>query len=480
MSPRGIKTDLEREKAHIAQQMLTAFFVLAKTARVYETNNDSYRGQLTRFHNLFKQYIEDNYSCTIKLVSGRLFVDDQFVKIDGDDRIGIGPMLARWEELGIGGMIFGDSLAADETTGLLHLLSSFTAGRGEPCEKFNDQLDQEGIDSISVFKPEINDTDHLVEMEDRQRLRKEARQTFFRAVSVVKDVIRKTQQKEAISVARTRRVIHTIIDQISENESALLELASIKNFDDYTYAHSVNVSIYSLALGFRLGLNRMELSELGFAALFHDIGKMELPHELITKKGRFDEFDWSQMYNHPLLGAMTVADTLKLDSHAARAMAVAFEHHIHPDFSGYPRLMEKRPINLYSRIVSITDSFDALTSGRVYIKEPIPADEVLRKLMYQMKVKFDPFLLKMFVNIIGIYPVGSLVLLSDKSLGIVTRVNRVEPTRPEIRLIADIGGPLDPPQWCDLADPGTRAIEILRIIDPEEYGIDTASYILSD
>ena len=471
---------LDREKVHAAQQMLTAFFVLAKTARVYESDNESYRSRLNRFYNLLRKYMGESHNCTVKLVSERFFVDDQFVKIDSDDRIGVRPMMARWNELGIGGLAWGDSVTPEHTTILIRLLAEFKISSGNPWEQLNNQLAHEGVDSILIMARTNLDDEQLVDVEERQRIRQEARTTFFRAIATVKDVMVSVDREEAISVARTKRVVHTIIDKISEDESALIELASIKDFDEYTYAHSVNVSIYSLALGFRLGLDRRALSELGLAALFHDIGKTKLPRDLITKKDRFDESDWAQMRRHPALGAMTLAKTLSLDSNTARAMAVAYEHHINLDGSGYPALPEPRLTNLYSRIVSIADSFDALTSGRVYIKTPISPDEALGKLVNQISVKFDPFLMRLFVNMIGIYPVGSLVLLTDKSLGLVTRANRDECDRPMLRIIADPGGHKKPPQWCDLTDPDRREVGIVRLIDPKEHDIDLTGYILSD
>jgi HD-GYP domain-containing protein (c-di-GMP phosphodiesterase class II) len=339
---------------------------------------------------------------------------------------------------------------------------------------------QEGIDSVSFIDRTRLQQDHQIDLEERQRIRRQARDTFFRAITAVKSIILTAERDEPVSVSTTKRVVHSIIDQVSTDESALIELASIKDFDDYTYAHSVNVGIYALTLGSRLGLNRRELSELGFAALFHDIGKVKLPHDLVTKADRFDEFDWDQMRQHPILGAMTIAGTMKLDSYSARAMVAAFEHHVNPDGTGYPALPEQRPTNLYSRIIAIADTFDALTSGRVYIKHPIPPVEVLRKMMYKMSVKFDTFLLKLFVNIIGIYPIGCLVLLSDRRLGIVTRANKHEMNRPVLRLIADRSGVLASPEFYDLAEPANRSVDIIRCLDPEQYGIDVTAYILTD
>lgn len=471
---------LNRERVHAAQQMLTAFFVLAKTARVYETNNDSYRGQLTRFCELLRQYMDENFGCTVKVIKKRLFVDDQFVNIDSDDRIGVRLMLDRWDELSIGGIVFGDSFTPEDITALVHVLWTFAIPGGDPFEQISRRLAREGIDSISLIDRARLNEDSDIDLEDRQKLRRQARDTFFRAIRNVKEVMLVSDRKEPIVVSRTKRIVHSVIDQVSSDGSALMELASIKDFDEYTYAHSVNVSIYALTLGFRLGLNRQELSELGVAALFHDLGKVKLPRELVTKDSRFDDFDWVQMRRHPVLGAMTIVDTMRLDGHSARAVAAAYEHHINVDGTGYPPLPEPRSTNLHSRIIAIADAFDALTSGRVYIKHAFSPDEVLRKLMYQMSTKFDAFLLKMFVNIIGIYPIGALVLLSDKGLGIVTKTNQAEMSRPEVRLIADCNGRKEAPEWFDLADSANRSVDIVRCLDPKQYDINITKYILSD
>jgi HD-GYP domain-containing protein (c-di-GMP phosphodiesterase class II) len=471
---------IDRGRVQAAQQMLTALFVLAKTARVYESNNDSYRTQLTRFLDLLTAYLDGRSGCSIKFVTERLFVDDQFVHFDADERIGPQLLLARWGELGIGGITLGDTVQPEQINTLLKILWTFSPSGGNPFSQTAAALADAGVDSVWLTAQEQLRPTHKIADEERTRMRQQARQTFVRAMTVVKDMMSGSPAQQPVLVSRAKRVIHTIIDQIAQDESALMELTSIKDFDEYTFAHCTNVSIYSLTLGLRLGLERMGLSELGFAALFHDMGKVKLPLDLVNKRDRFNEFDWAQMHRHPVLGAMTIAKTFRLDAHTAHAITAAYEHHINPDHTGYPTLPEPRPLHLYSRIISIADNFDALTSGRVYIKEPIPPDEVLRKLMHQMSAKFDPFLLKLFVAVIGIYPVGSLVLLSNQSLAIVCKTNQAELTRPEVRVIADTGGNVDPPQFCDLADSAGRGIDIVRIVDPRQYDLDLTRYILSD
>ncbi|MCP4566920.1 MAG: HD domain-containing protein [FCB group bacterium] len=471
---------VDKQKQRLAHELLTSFFILSKTARLYESDNESYLSHADQFFEKFHQFREVRHSTTIKMVRNRFFADDQFVNIIKDDRIGVYSVIERWAELGIGGLIIGDTVNPEQMDIFIHLLWTFEDPEGDPFRKLAVRLTESGVDSISLMPRQKFMDRSKMTAESRRLIRQQTRDTFFRSIGVVKEALSAASQDQKIPVARTKRVVHSIIDQITEDEAALIELASIKDYDEYTYAHCTNVCIYSVTLGFHLGLGRKELAELGFAALFHDIGKIKLPNDLITKPDRYDEYDWAQMHQHPVLGAMTVAKTLRLDSNSARAMAVAFEHHINPDYSGYPQLPEPRPINLYARIVSIADSFDALTSGRVYIKNAIPPDEVLRKLMYQMKAKFDEFLMRIFVGIVGIYPIGTLVLLNDDSFAIITRTNPDFLHRPEVRVIADRQGERKEVVWVDLADESNGDLDIVRIIDPKKYDLDMSRYILND
>jgi len=275
--------------------------------------------------------------------------------------------------------------------------------------------------------------------------------------------------------------VHNLIDHISRDESSLIELAAIKDYDDYTYAHSTNVCIYSLTLGVRLKMDRARLSQLGFAALFHDVGKVKLPSDLIKKPDAYDENDWLQMQQHPLLGAKTILRNMKLELHTARGARGAFEHHINQDFTGYPKLKyKKRQTNLFSKIIAIADSFDALTSGRIYVKKSIPPDEVLKKMHYQMAVKYDPFLLKIFTNIVGIYPAGSLVLLSTEELALILTNNKDDPAKPCVKLLGDKEKLFEEPVWADLSLPEHTARNIVRMVDPARYGLQVKDFILGD
>jgi HD-GYP domain-containing protein (c-di-GMP phosphodiesterase class II) len=460
-------------------RFINAFFVLYKTARIIEENNVTLQRQLDNFWDQLSPRLKEEDAVLVKVVSGRYFVNDQMVKFDDEGLSGAASVVAEWKLLGMGGVRFFSEVDKQQVAATFKLLSSVKPS-AENVESLSEKLKSHGLGQVQLLSAkEVGADLPSVSQEVRRQLRSMARKSFFTAVTVVQEVVVNTQQDREINISKTRRVVHSLIDHIMRDESSLLELAAIKDFDDYTYAHSTNVCVYALTLGVRLGLDRARLSQLGFTALFHDIGKVKLPVDLISKPDAFDENDWIQMQRHPMLGAKTILRNLKIDTHTARAARGAFEHHINSDFTGYPTLhYKRRPPDLFSKIISIVDSFDALTSGRIYLKKNLSPDIVFKKLRYQMKVKFDPFLLKLFNDVIGIYPAGSLVLLTTDEIALVLTNNDEDKARPYIKIVGDRNGLLDEPIWVDLSLDTEEERKIVRQIDPERYGLDSKDFIL--
>lgn len=474
---------LEKERLEIAgkddQSLINALFILFKTAQYVEASNATYLTQSSKFYVIFRRLAEEYGKISVKAIDGRIFICDKLVKFDSDGLVRARNVMDSWHLLGIGGMILDDSLDNRKLDKFIHLLATIKL-RENNMESISQRLIDLGIDGITLLSIEEKEKKPALSLEKRTILKRAARANFFRAISVVEDVMARAAENREVDLGQAKRVVHSMIDQIAEEESYLIELTSIRDFDEYTYAHSTNVCVYALTIGVRLGLERQRLSELGFAALFHDIGKVKLPGDLIRKPDAYDENDWIQMQRHPRLGAKTILRNLRFDRHVARAARAAMEHHINEDFTGYPSLIEKRPTNLFSKIISIVDTFDALSSGRVYLKKAIPPDEVLRKMMYQMSVKFDAFLLKLFVNVVGIYPAGTMILLSSDELAVVSKTNPANLSRPCVRIVGDRSGPFKEYPDLDLAQAENASRKIVRIIDPAKYKIDLKNFILSD
>lgn len=474
----------ESRTSHLAGQeqehLVIAFFALYKMARLVDRSNRTFTDKRDDFYQRLMAELEREGEAAIKVHKSRYFVNEQMVRLSKDTLTSAAAVVDEWTTLGIGGVRFTGDVTPEQIDTFFGAMTSERA-TDENREALAGQLVSLGIDTIELFgTTEVTEASQAPE-DRRRHFRKIARSSFFRSISTVQEVMATVADDRDINVGKTKRVVHSLIDHIMQDESSLMELTSIKDFDDYTYAHSTNVCIYSLTIGVRIGLDRARLSELGFAALFHDVGKVRLPKDLISKPGAYDENDWAQMQRHPLLGAKTILRNMELNMHTARAARGAFEHHINMDFTGYPLLRyDRRDPNLFSKIIAIADTFDALTSGRVYIKKAIPADEVIRKMRFQMTVKFDPLLLRVFVDVVGVYPSGSLVLLSTQQLAVVLTQNESDKSRPYVKIVGDRDGLYDTPTWADLSDPQFGDCRIIRMVEPEKYGLDLQRFILQD
>ncbi len=463
------------------EKLLNSFFVLYKTARIVDKANASFKKQSDTFFECLKAAAQHFGDVEVKLVSGRYFVNEMMVRFDEKGLSGAEGVVTEWKKIGIGGVRFEQNIAKNDVENFFIFMASVKPN-SENIEEIIKRLKNENLSSIQLLSlAELQKNHSVISEQVRKQFRQAARKTFFRAMSVAKDCMASVAEGQEVNTGKTKRVVHSLIDHITRDESSLIELAAIKDYDDYTYAHSTNVCIYSLTLGVRIGMDRGRLSQLGFAALFHDVGKVKLPQDLIRKPDAFDENDWIQMQQHPLLGAKTILRNMKLDVHTARCARGCLEHHINNDFTGYPQLkFKKRITNLFSKIIAIVDSFDALTSGRLYVKKPIPPDEVLKKMHFQMAVKFDPFLLKVFTNVVGIYPAGSLVLLTTEELALILTNNEKNPAAPYIKIVGNKEGLMKEPIWADLSLPENIDRKIVKMVDPARYGLQARDFILGD
>jgi HD-GYP domain-containing protein (c-di-GMP phosphodiesterase class II) len=289
---------------------------------------------------------------------------------------------------------------------------------------------------------------------------------------------------QAVSVKRAKRVVQSMVDLLLQEESTLLGLTTLRSHDEYTHHHSVNVCILSLAMGQRLGYPKKKLTELGVAALFHDMGKASISPEILNKPTDFTEEEWQIMRRHPILGVKYIIKLKGINEMTIRMVTGVFEHHLNYDLSGYPKLDTKWELSLLGRIISIVDCYDALTSSRVYNRVPYPPDKALKFMLNKSGRAFDPVLIKIFINSIGIFPIGTLVFLNTNEMGVIvqTSSNPERMDRPKVKIIADASGNEVDGDIIDLSElnekTGQFNINILKIIDSTKYKIDVSRYFL--
>jgi HD-GYP domain-containing protein (c-di-GMP phosphodiesterase class II) len=277
----------------------------------------------------------------------------------------------------------------------------------------------------------------------------------------------------------TVRLTEHLAELISEDPAQALLLTTVKSYDEYTYHHMVNVCILSLALAGAIGLSHEQSIALGIGGLLHDVGKVKVPQEVLQHDGLLNEEQWRLIQRHPVDGAGLVAVTTRDPLHPA--VSIVLEHHAAYDASGYPSLSGGRVPSLPSRIVSVADCFDAITSKRSY-RKPEERRQALAILQTGAGRSFDPRVVRTFVRLVGLFPVGSLVQLSTGEVGVVVRNHERALGRPTIRLVLDAEGNAGEATEIDLSEKmreGAFRWSIVRTIDPVEIGIDMLSLLAS-
>jgi HD-GYP domain-containing protein (c-di-GMP phosphodiesterase class II) len=277
----------------------------------------------------------------------------------------------------------------------------------------------------------------------------------------------------------TVRLTEHLAELISEDPAQALLLTTVKSYDEYTYHHMVNVCILSLALARAIGLSHEQSIALGIGGLLHDVGKVKVPREVLQHDGLLNEEQWRLIQRHPVDGAGLVAVTTRDPLHPA--VSVVLEHHAAFDGSGYPSLSGRRVASLPSRIVSVADCFDAITSKRSY-RKPEERRQALAILQMGAGRSFDPRVVRTFVRLVGLFPVGSLVQLSTGEVGVVVRNHEHALGRPTIRLVLDAEGSAAEATEIDLSEKlpdGAFRWSVVRTIDPVEMGIDMLSLLAS-
>jgi HD-GYP domain-containing protein (c-di-GMP phosphodiesterase class II) len=277
----------------------------------------------------------------------------------------------------------------------------------------------------------------------------------------------------------TVRLTEHLAELISEDPAQALLLTTVKSYDEYTYHHMVNVCILSLALARAIGLSHEQSIALGIGGLLHDVGKVKVPREVLQHDGLLNEEQWRLIQRHPVDGAGLVAVTTHDPLHPA--VSVVLEHHAAFDGSGYPSLSGRRVASLPSRIVSVADCFDAITSKRSY-RKPEERRQALAILQTGAGRSFDPRVVRTFVRLVGLFPVGSLVQLSTGEVGVVVRNHEHALGRPTIRLVLDAQGSAAEATEINLSEKlpdGAFRWSVVRTIDPVEMGIDMLSLLAS-
>jgi HD-GYP domain-containing protein (c-di-GMP phosphodiesterase class II) len=469
----------DEKYSKIGPEFFKSFYTILKTASLYEVNNNRYISQAGEFRQLVAEIFTEEPNLIFVFKEGYFFLNDLRIKLDQSDEEASSYFKDKFESLNVSGVNIYSKADSREIDRFIFGLTHFKApqDKDEANEQFKEKLEKLQIGNIILVKITENLIEKKASTEKSEITKIKARKTFFKAIGAVQEIVSHAKSGNSINLAKTKRIVQGMVDQVIENESTMVELTVLRDFDEYTYVHSVNVCVLALVLGFHLGLDKKRLSDLGVAALLHDIGKINLPIELVNKPDTYNDMDWQQMRSHPVFGVKTILKTRGSDLSSVRAIATAYEHHITYLGAGYPELLQKRTPCLFAQIVSIADSFSAMISGRVYHRKRMAGDEVITNMVNRAGTDFNSLLLKVFINTIGVYPVGSVVQLNTNEIAIVSRTNPDDLVKPEVKIIADQDGLKPELKIIDLSTEEAKDIHIAGVIDGGKYNIDPANYI---
>jgi HD-GYP domain-containing protein (c-di-GMP phosphodiesterase class II) len=458
-----------------AREFVHHFNVLLKHGYVYKPTNDALKKPARQLSDTIRKLCQYDPKWFIRIHHEHLFIGENRIHLTMEITSHYMNFIEEFKKRGLGMISISRVPSESEVIKFLYLFLNHHEDEG--VLKLQGKFMQSGLPYVDVEA--LMEEEFYLDPEDKGQVRRIARESFFRSIFMTEGIFRAVDQNKPFNIRRARRVIQSLTELLNLDENYMLGLTSIKNYDAYTFNHSVNVTILALNMGRRMGLDRTTLTDLGLSAIFHDLGKTSLSQEIINKGHNLDEAEWQAMYRHPVEGVKKLLRLKGVSELTVKLVISVYEHHINYDLTGYPETDSNRELSLFSRILRIVDSYDAMTTKRIYrdlAKHPVAAVEEIWTLGGKT---FDPALVKVFANMMGVYPIGTIVQMDSGEIGIVNGVHRdVEPGRQEIITVLT--------DWENLTPTGSvidLAVETgKKVVGYYDFGkesFDPSQYLLS-
>lgn len=461
------------------REVLQQIAVLIRNSYLHDLTNEVFTDPLEKAELALREILASEGSLRLERAGQEFFANGMRVRMEIRS---LHSYKYVWNELAkrdVGGLSFEGSPSALALSGFLTALARVRAASQDGANTLNTAFDEQGVSEIRAL-PAREETDESLDEEMALDRRQRAMHAYQMALDFIRESMMTLDSPAQLNLRQAKRTVQRLVDLGYEEGDgfSLAGLAAIKSHNHYTFNHMVNVCVLSIAFGQRLGLGRQDLAQLGLCALYHDMGKLHIPLEVLNKRGGLSEEEWAVMGNHTVYAARTLFPLIEVDRATVQRILTALQHHLAYDGSGYPRLKLRRKQSLYARVTAIVDTFDAMTTKRVYQRQFLP-DEAMAVLQKSAGTRYDPLLVKAFINCMGIFPVGSTVLLTTGELAVVVESNP-DPERvhqPKVRVITDTQKRLrEEALLLDLSQPAQAKRAIVKCIDPEVFGINNAHY----
>lgn len=444
-------------RVRLADELVKRFASALRGAQLYAPTHPLVGRNVKAFHETLALVLGQQRSITLGVVGSEFVVGDVPLPRSA---ITMGDLMRRLQRLGVERIVVDREVTADEVAALVAAFASQDSRGAE-------HVVLPSLPHIQVGRIQVEER-----LEASLADTAAIRATYQEASSIAERLWQQAMSEGRPDPGAARGIVDTLAQAVAQNRTALMALTALKNYDNYTFTHMVNVSILTMAQARALGIDGTLLREFGIAGLMHDIGKVRTPVEILNKPDKLTEAEFAIMKRHVVDGAEILRRTPEMP---AMAPVVAFEHHLRLDGSGYPAGALRNRLNVATMLCAIADVYDAMRSQRAY-QQAFPTDRIKAVLERNDGRQFDQHLVRRFVQLIGIYPVGTLVRLDTGELAVVLRVYAPDTHRPRVRVIVGAGGdrlarPYDINLWESGPDrPGPTTIA--APIDPAEHGID--------
>lgn len=469
-----------------SRDALQQLAVLLRNSYLHDLSNQVFEEPLQKLEKVLGRLLQSEGRFRLERGGEELFANGVRLRMEIRTLHSYKYVLTELRKRDVGGIAFESQPSVEALNGLLEVLSRHRVAdlddESAPhlLSVINEALSERAIVSIKLLdlREETPVPDDEARAPDR---RDRAVNAYQQALDFIRDSMLSVDSPAQVNLRKAKRTVQKLVDLSYEEGGgfSLAGMASIKQHDDYTFNHMVNVCVLAIAFGQRLGLRRQDLAQLGLCALYHDMGKLHIPLDVLNNHTNLSEKEWAVMGNHTVFAARTLFPLIEIDRATVNRILTALQHHLRFDGTGYPRLRIRTTQSLYARITAIVDTFDAMTTKRIYQRQYLP-DEAIALLHRFAGQRYDPLLVKAFVNCMGIYPIGSTVALSTGELAVVVESNP-DPERihqPKVRIVTDPTQQTVAALLADLSHPDHKGRTIRHCVDPEKYGINSSHYVL--
>ncbi len=380
-------------------------------------------------------------------------------------------------------------LTVDDIVGLAAMLTQAKEEK-EPVLWIKGQLEAQGIKWVQVmldqdFQKSMGhaEGEQMPEQLQAQALAAVGRKIYAQTLKSFVEMGEKLGRQEKVGIQKSKRAVQALVEIMMENEGVVLGLSTIRDYEDYTFTHSINVALLAMCLGHRLGLGHNDIGQLGLCGLFHDLGKLDMPADLVQKATALTDAEFEAIRRHSINSLRQIIRMNAEPSLKSKLLVPPFEYHQGLRLPDQTQIKRQGTLSLFGRIIAVVDQYDAMTSSRAYRQTPIRPDQALQMMMDQPGNRLDPVILKVFVNMMGIYPVGTLLFLDTKEIGMALATPKGgDSERPVVRLLVReeqdklVKGELVELSELD-EETGTFKRNISRCFHPSEYGLQPADYL---